>query len=159
MGEDVCKPLYQVPCRWCNKPFHICPEHLGWHAYCCEKCKTAGYARVKREARKRFRETPEGRADHRDAEKERRQRKRESVADQSVGCEMFCGKSASAAPVAAMEADAGGAGTEQGDAQEGKLVRLAAPVRCIVCGRESVWVVPWHSRRYVRQPRRNRMRE
>ena len=158
MGEGVCKPLYQLSCRWCHKPFHICPEHLRWHAYCSPECRAAGYARVKREARKRHRESPEGREDHRDAEKERRRKKRARVADQSGGCETSCGKSVPAAPVAAMMADAGSAGREQEDAQEGKLVKLAAPVRCIVCGRESVWVVPWHSRRYVRQQRRNRMR-
>lgn len=82
-----------------------------------------GYARTRRAARQNHERSEEGRADHRDRERERRWRLRERVPDQGSAEAVLSGTIA---------------GTEVIDAtKESPRARFAVGQVCIVCGRES----------------------
>lgn len=78
--------LYAITCRQCGAEFWIHESCFRGHAYCSERCRVEGREETARRARKRLRDTAEGREDHRDAERDRRARERRAatrVADQT----------------------------------------------------------------------------
>jgi hypothetical protein len=61
-------------CRQCHEAFLVC-FRCGWAArYCGQGCAQVARAESMRRARRKHRQSPEGRADHRDAERRRRHR-------------------------------------------------------------------------------------
>ena len=81
VSRDV---LLYRPCKRCQRGFLYCRREPG-RRYCGEEC--AGEATEEREqrARKKYRESPEGREQHRDEEVERRERRRlERVGDRRL---------------------------------------------------------------------------
>ena len=72
VSSDV---LFYRPCKRCQQGFFYCRREPG-RRYCGEEC--AGEATEERvqKARQKYRDSPEGREQHRDEESERRQRHR-----------------------------------------------------------------------------------
>ena len=70
-------PLLKIYCHCCGKIFHICRCCYSGHVYCSKECRKAGYRQVRKEAQKKYRKTDAGRKKHREAEQNRRNKKRE----------------------------------------------------------------------------------
>lgn len=68
-----------ILCKSCGDEFVVHDGCYRGHVYCGAACRVAGRQETARAARRRFRLTAEGRADHREAERSRRLRT--SVAD------------------------------------------------------------------------------
>jgi len=66
--------LLVIQCRACGFVFYIHRSCYRGHAYCSLSCRREGRRRTARRARRNHRHSTEGRADHRDAERERRLR-------------------------------------------------------------------------------------
>ncbi len=67
-------------CPRCQTPFAICRRCDRGHVYCGPRCADEARSESLRGARRRHRQSPEGRLDHRDRERERRRRQRLEVA-------------------------------------------------------------------------------
>lgn len=63
-------------CRWCSREFFVCSSCDRGVRYCTTACSTLARRRSVQRARRKHRRSPEGRADHRDAERARRARRR-----------------------------------------------------------------------------------
>jgi hypothetical protein len=74
----------EVRCGQCGVIAYLCPGCDRGQRYCGEPCRRRGYARTRREARRRHRHSEAGRLDHRDGQRRYRQRKKmsASVVDQ-----------------------------------------------------------------------------
>jgi len=75
----VHEALRMRACRGCGALFFLCRCCDRGHAYCGDACRQRGRARSRREARARHQSSPEGRADHRDAMRALRARRRAGV--------------------------------------------------------------------------------
>ena len=64
--------LVEVCCRWCGVRFYVCRRCWRGQAYCSEECRILGRSQVRREAQRRYRQTPKGKKAHRQAENRRR---------------------------------------------------------------------------------------
>ena len=62
-------------CPWCGTVFAICRPCYRGHRYCGPACSLAARTQSVERARRRHRQSPEGRADHRDRERDRRRRR------------------------------------------------------------------------------------
>jgi len=72
-------------CPRCQKTFYICRHCDQGHVYCSRQCFLMSRAAKCRGYRRRYRQSPEGRADHRDRERSRRRARilgKEIVVDQ-----------------------------------------------------------------------------
>jgi hypothetical protein len=75
-------------CPRCHKKFFICRHCDRGHVYCCKQCSQASRCEKCRVYRRRHRQSPLGKADHRDRERARRRRLilgKETVGDQTSG--------------------------------------------------------------------------
>lgn len=72
-------------CKSCASSFEVCVPCDRGQRYCGPECASRGRRSSARAARRTHRRSPEGRADHRDAERRRRARRREGVGDQPSG--------------------------------------------------------------------------
>jgi hypothetical protein len=128
-------------CRWCRRAFYICRCCDRGHAYCGDECRASGRRRDVREARARYRQSPEAREDHRERMRDWRRKRREAapaVSDQP-----------SATVVAA---DKVPSTKEVDDVHHEQIVRLRAVQRCVVCAREGKWARWFPSRCWGRLP-------
>jgi len=64
-------------CPRCEEPFSICKHCDRGHVYCSPRCSAEARSESLRRARRRHRQSPEGRLDHRDRERDRRRRQRQ----------------------------------------------------------------------------------
>lgn len=64
-------------CRRCNAVFWICPHCDRGQRYCSSFCRIRARRQQRRRANRRHQQSPEGRADHRDRQREYRHRCRE----------------------------------------------------------------------------------
>lgn len=81
----ILAPLVMLCCGRCGQYFSICRSCYRGHVYCGKECsETARLLSVKAAKRKR-RQSEEGRLDHRDRERERRRRRREAEREARVG--------------------------------------------------------------------------
>jgi len=67
-------------CPRCQTLFAICRRCDRGHVYCSPRCSAEARSESLRRARRRHRQSPEGRLDHRDRERERRRRRRMEAA-------------------------------------------------------------------------------
>lgn len=58
--------LVELRCGWCAAFFYMCRAHFRNHRYCRDACRLRARSRQIRAARRRHRQTEEGRLDHRD---------------------------------------------------------------------------------------------
>ena len=67
----------------CGTVFYLCPHCDRGQQYCSPRCREKSRRLQRREANRRHQQTPDGRADHRDRQREYRQRLKTRVTDQS----------------------------------------------------------------------------
>lgn len=123
-------PLRQRLCRGqaCGAVFYVCRSCDRGQAYCSSDCRAAARRAQKRAANGRHQRSPEGKADHRDRQREYRGRLIAlRVTDQGSGGGSdlpTLGGNADEEPkrIAAMHVDA---------------------LCCVVCGRSGVFIDPW----------------
>jgi len=75
--------LYEIVCRACSALFYIHRCCYRGHAYCRDACRAVGRRRTANAANRTLRESEEGRLDHLDAERDRRERRREEALRES----------------------------------------------------------------------------
>ena len=126
--DAVDQPLRQKTCRWCDRLVAICAACARGHAYGTARCRTQARRRSVQRANARHPRSPEGRLDHRDHQ--RASRARQGVRDQSSPAVLRYAR----LHVLDVAAPA------------------PAPLRCVVCGRASRWLIP------ARWPRVDRRR-
>jgi hypothetical protein len=68
--------LFYRPCKRCQQGFLYCRGREPGRRYCGEACANAASGDRVRKAQQNYRDSPEGRAQHRDEEVERRERHR-----------------------------------------------------------------------------------
>ena len=76
--EHECAQAYRIGvCRGCGEAFWVCPycDCHGELGYCSEEYKRLGRKRIERQAQWHYRHSPEGQAQHRDDERDRRARR------------------------------------------------------------------------------------
>lgn len=141
-AEDV---LRQRVCRWheCRSLFCICRRCDRGHQYCSDACRQKARREQRRAANFRYRTTLEAKLDQRDRQKAYRQRRAAvSVMDQGSHVTPSADIISSPAldsPVAA----------EKGDKHTHETIAIhdAGLPYCIICGRTSRFVDPFHVRR------------
>ena len=140
-AEDV---LRQRVCRWhkCRSLFCICSRCDRGHQYCSDQCRQKARREQRRAANLRYRKTVEAKLDQRDRQKAYRQRLAAfSVMDQGSPKVPSTGSILPPAysPVAA----------EKGGKQTCETITIHDPGMpyCIICGRTSRFVNPFHVRR------------
>ena len=137
--------LRQRVCRWheCRSLFCICRRCDRGHQYCSDQCRQKARREQRRAANLRYRKTLEAKLDQRDRQKAYRLRRAAiSVMDQGstpTQSADIISPSASQSPVAA----------EEGGKQPNETIAIHDPGlrHCIVCGRTSRFVDPFHVRR------------
>lgn len=67
----------------CGAVFYLCPHCDRGQRYCSSRCREKSRRLQRRAANRRYQQSPEGRADHRDRQREYRKRQRAGVTDQS----------------------------------------------------------------------------
>jgi hypothetical protein len=120
--------LRQKTCRFCHRLFAICVACDRGHAYCSSTCRGAGRRRSITAARQRHRRSLEGRLDHRDHQRAYRARVRDQTSRRPASHRR-------------LPADT--------PTDPSPTAPLAGSLRCMVCGRESAWLLPprWRIRR------------
>lgn len=111
--------FYQRRChaRACGALFFICRPCYRGQRYCSEACRQVSRQQQRRAANRRHQQTPEGRLDHIDRQREYRRRRSARVTDQGSAAGSSCGSIAAVDPITR------------------RAVRLAGRgVLCIVCG-------------------------
>lgn len=85
LGEVPRDVLFYRPCKRCQRGFLYCRGREPGRLYCGESCSAAATYEREQRARKKYRDSPEGREQHRDEEIERRERRRlERVGDRRL---------------------------------------------------------------------------
>jgi hypothetical protein len=73
--------LYLLQCRRCRTSFLLCRRCYRGQRFCSDPCRTAADRENRRRARRKYRESREGKEQHRDEEVRRRARKGGGVGD------------------------------------------------------------------------------
>lgn len=154
LDEVTGEVLFYRPCKRCQGAFLYCRGREPGRLYCGQECAAGATEERERRARKKYRDSPEGREQHRDEEAERRERHRgERVGDRRLNGEK--GELqivAAAAPCArAVEEECDGPRGEMGEGVEWLLVAwpglltqaeqwLGTHLGCPWCGRQGTVV-------------------
>lgn len=134
----------QRVCHWpaCGTVFYLCRRCDRGQRYCSPHCRQKALHRQRRQANRRHQQTPEGRADHRDRQREYRQRQHARVTDKS---------SPPPAPSANLSGRAVIAAWPASPAHSFRRISGRPPqhgwVVCQICGRRGRWVDPFPCRR------------
>jgi hypothetical protein len=137
----VCSAVFrQRVCQFppCGAVFYLCPHCDRGQRYCSFRCREKSRRLQRREANRRHQQSPEGRADHRDRQREYRKRQRARVTDQSSLRSSPCVNLTvlpSPAPVEAPPA-VGFRPSSRAEIHAGWVV-------CQICGRRGRWVNPF----------------
>ena len=119
------RPFYQQRChaRSCGALFFICRSCYRGQRYCSEPCRQITRREQRRAANRRHQQSPEGRLDHADRQREYRLRLARRVTDQRSAEESTSGTISPSDPI---------------EPRPGRL----APRRvcCIVCGRRGRFI-------------------
>lgn len=141
-GEVV---LRQRVCRGigCQAVFWICQQCDRGHRYCSPACRAQARMEQRRSANCRHQRSQEGRLDHRDRQREYRQRRagRTRVTDQgsqSIASPASCGCGISRSIQVAVQPRRSAAFV-----QRRPLQRAVPFLRCVLCGRSSHFVDPF----------------
>ena len=152
MHKSRCGEVFRAAiCPRCQKTFYICRHCDRGHVYCCRQCFRRSRCEKCRRYRRLYRQSPEGREDHREREKERRRRR--ALGKKSVGDQGYAERSESATVssrvymAAAVAVISGTGGEETADDY----------VYCEMCGRRAKFVYfgdgtrhQWNRRRVFR---------
>ena len=115
--------------------FWICRSCDRGQQYCSERCRQKSRRQQRREANRRHQQSPEGRMDHRDRQREWRRRRCSRVTDQSSPLLLLFDRITAVEPLS----------TESGSL-ETAIVAFIQPnyeTRCTICGCRSLFVDPF----------------
>jgi hypothetical protein len=146
-GEAV---LRQRLCllRECLATFFLCSHCDRGQRYCSIACSEEARRRQRRAANRRHQQSPEGRMDHRDRQRQYRSRcARAGVTDQG-SLSITCPAISACGPVEAEAAQMSPAHTAAGRPSRPQI-RARIELRCLVCGRIGRFIDP-----FPRIPRR-----
>ena len=127
--------LRQLSCRWpgCGLVFYICNSCYRGHRYCGDSCREKARGEQLRLADQRYRESEEARLDHRDRQREYRERCRHRrVTDHTSAGNGRSGK------IGEPSRETGRSTLVAGELQDRpRFERLQSAIRpvCILCGR------------------------
>ena len=121
--------------------FYLCRRCDRGQRYCSPRCREKALRRQRREANRRHQQSPEGRADHRDRQREYRKRHRGGVTDKSSlplspGVNLVV-------PPAREPVEATPAPDLRPSPDAFPPARPAGWVVCQICGRRGRWVNPF----------------
>jgi hypothetical protein len=122
----------------CGTVFYLCRHCDRGQQYCSLRCRKKSRRLQRREANRRHQQTPEGRADHRDRQREYRQRRRARVTDQSSFGSPPCANLTAPQTSEPVEAT-----QEPGRRPSPATDVPAGWVVCLICGRRGRWVNPF----------------
>jgi len=130
----------QRVCRFppCGAVFYLCRHCDRGQQYCSPRCREKSRRLQRREANRRHQQTPWGRDDHRDRQREYRERQRARVTDQSS-----LHSSPSANLIAPRSFEPVEATPEPPRHPSPDTARPAGWVVCQICGRRGRWVNPF----------------
>ena len=134
----------QRVCHWsaCGTIFYLCRRCDRGQRYCSPHCRQKALRLQRRQANRRHQQTPEGREDHRDRQRDYRQRQRARVTDKSSQPPPASASLSQRAVIAALPAS---------PAPNSRRVSGRPPQRgwvvCQICGRQGRWVDPFPHRR------------
>jgi len=132
----------QRVCRFppCSAVFYLCRHCDRGQRYCRPRCREKSRRRQRREANRLYHQSlgPEGRLDHRDRQREYRQRLKARVTDQSSLRFSACARMTAPQRLGPVEAPATPALPPSFAAD-----RAAGWVVCQICGRRGRWVNPF----------------
>lgn len=137
----ACSAVFrQRVCRFpaCGAVFYLCHRCDRGQQYCSPRCREKSRRRQRQEANRRHQQSPEGREDHRDRQREYRQRLKARVTDQSsLSASRYVNLTAPPAPqlVEAAEKSETHSSPDAGT-PTGWVV-------CQICGRRGRWVNPF----------------
>ena len=122
----------------CGAVFYLCPHCDRGQRYCSPRCREKSRRLQRRQANRRHQQSPEGRLDHRDRQREYRERQRARVTDQS---------SLQASPCVNLTAPPTAESLASGPEPDplpsfGRGTRSGSVV-CQICGRRGRWVNPF----------------
>jgi hypothetical protein len=131
----------QRVCRFpaCSAVFYLCRHCDRGQQYCSPRCREKSRRLQRREANRRHQQTPWGRDDHRDRQREYRQRLKARVTDQSSLRSSSCANLTAPRTAEPVEATP--------EPEPCPLPHPAMPagwVVCQICGRRERWVNPFH---------------
>jgi len=78
MADRDLVPLLRRVCRRCGSIFGVCRSCFRGQCYCSERCRKKARRDRHRQANRRHQETPWGRDDHRDRQRDYRKRRKEA---------------------------------------------------------------------------------
>lgn len=143
--SDRGSPVFrQRVCHWsaCGMIFYLCRRCDRGQRYCSPHCRQKALRLQRRQANRRHQQTPEGREDHRDRQRDYRQRQRARVTDKSSQPPAASASLTERAAIAALPAS---------PAPSFRRISGRAPqhgwVVCQICGRRGRWVDPFPHRR------------
>lgn len=121
--------------------FYLCRRCDRGQRYCSLRCREKALRRQRREANRRHQQSPEGRADHRDRQREYRKRHRAGVTDKSSLRGSPCVNLT--VPPAREPIEATPAPDLGPSPNASRLAGPAGWVVCQICGRRGRWVNPF----------------
>ena len=130
----------QRVCRFppCGAVFYLCRHCDRGQCYCTSRCREKALRLQRRQANRRHQQTPWGREDHRDRQRDYRQRLRARVTDKSSLRSSPCANLT--APPASEPLEA----TPEVDPRPASGAALSASwVVCQICGRRGRWIDPF----------------
>ena len=152
LGRAV-EPLIEIRCGECSRVFHVCGPDYRNQRYCTDACRQRGRRRQVREARRRHRQSPEGRADHRDRMRAYRRAHRISPSEaSSISVVDQSSPSPRDSDRVPPPIDSTDESTSPREVHHVAPFRRPTVQRCIVCGRHSHFVIP------IGEPRPRRRR-
>jgi hypothetical protein len=116
--------------------FYLCPSCDHGQCYCSPRCRQKSRRQQRREANRRHQQSPEGRLDHRDRQREYRRRRSARVTDQGSQPQTASGRMTAPAPPPR-------AAFERRAPEEGFEPDLSLPLCCWRCGRRGEWIHPF----------------
>lgn len=121
----------------CGAVFYLCRRCDRGQRYCSARCREKARRLQLRQANRRHQQTPEGRADHRDHQREYRQRLKARVTDQASPAPSACAKNETVCPAFSVP---------EFDRQQSAprpASELAEWVVCQICGCRGHWINPF----------------
>jgi hypothetical protein len=134
----------QRVCHWsaCGTIFYLCRRCDRGQRYCSPHCRQKALRLQRRQANRRHQQSPEGREDHRDRQRDYRQRQRTRVTDKSSQPPGASASLTERVVIAALPAS---------PALNFRRISGRPPqdgwVVCQICGRRGRWVDPFPHRR------------
>ena len=126
-------------CHWapCGAVFYLCRRCDRGQRYCSPRCREKALRLQRRQANRRHQQSPEGRDDHRDRQREYRQRFQARVTDKSSPRPSACGNLPASLP------EEPGKAIPAPDLLPAETRSTPRWVVCQICGCRGRWINPF----------------